>query len=245
MGKRPLRCAGYIRVSTESQAMEGVSLEAQAERVRAYAVVKGWVLSEILQDEASAKDLERPGVLNLLNLVRKRAVDVIIVTALDRLTRSLVDLPAILKLLEQSGVELVSISESLDTTNATGRLMLNLLVSVSAWEREVIGERTALALRSLRGRLEVFGPTPFGFTRERGRLVPNSTELRWIERMKAWRAAKVSYAAIAERLNEQKVPTKTKGAHWYASGVRYILQNNIYSSVLKHNGAAQNRVQPA
>src|SRR5436309_9354790 len=132
MGKRPLRCAGYIRVSTESQATEGVSLEAQAERVRAYAVVKGWVLSEILQDEASAKDLERPGVLNLLNLVRKRAVDVIIIYRLDRLTRSLVDLPAILKLLEQSGVELVSISESLDTTNATGRLMLNLLVSVSA-----------------------------------------------------------------------------------------------------------------
>ena len=99
---------------------------------------------EVIQDQgASAKSLHRPGLARLLALVKAGAVQVVVVSKLDRLTRSVGDLDKLMKLFERKGVALVSLQESLDATTATGRLMMNLLASVSQWEREVIGERTS------------------------------------------------------------------------------------------------------
>jgi site-specific DNA recombinase len=112
-------------------------------------VVQAAELAEIVTDAGeSAKSLDRPGMERLLALVDARAVDVVIIAKLDRLTRSARDLA---ELLERSkrGVALVSVAESLDTGTAAGRLTLNIMVSVSQWEREAIGERTRDAMRSL------------------------------------------------------------------------------------------------
>lgn len=96
--------------------------------------------------DASAKDLNRPGLVRVLALVEKRDVDAVIVAKLDRLTRSVRDLGELLERFERRGVSLVSVAESLDTGTAAGRLVLNVMASVSQWEREVIGERTREAL---------------------------------------------------------------------------------------------------
>src|SRR5687767_10446408 len=142
---------GYARVSTAEQAAEGVSLRAQQAKIEAYAVVKDWSVAEVIRDEgASAKSLQRPGLARLLALVKAGGVGAVVVAKLDRLTRSVSDLDKLMKLLAHKHVALVSLQERLDATTATGRLMMNLLASVSQWEREVIGERTRDAMQHLK-----------------------------------------------------------------------------------------------
>jgi DNA invertase Pin-like site-specific DNA recombinase len=146
-----MQVVGYIRVSLREQATEGVSLATQQAKIQAYAVVKDWTVLEMIQDQgASAKSLHRPGLAQLLARVQAGQVQAVVVYKLDRLTRSVADLDKLMKLFERKGVALVSLQESLDATTATGRLMMNLLASVSQWEREVIGERTRDAMQHLK-----------------------------------------------------------------------------------------------
>ncbi len=102
---------GYVRVSTEDQAREGVSLATQQAKIEAYAVVKDWMLLEMIQDDVTAKHLKRPGVQRLLSLVEAGQVDVVIIYKLDRLTRSVADLDKLMKLFERKGVALGRVDE--------------------------------------------------------------------------------------------------------------------------------------
>jgi hypothetical protein len=114
-----MKAIGYARVSTEKQADFGVSLEAQAAKVRAMAVVQGAELVDVLVDAGeSAKSLNRPAMARLLALVDSGAVDTVIIAKLDRLTRSVADLAELLKRFERRGVSLVSVADSLDTRSA-------------------------------------------------------------------------------------------------------------------------------
>jgi DNA invertase Pin-like site-specific DNA recombinase len=159
-----MKAIGYVRVSTEKQADFGVSLEAQSEKVRAMAVVQGAELVEVIVDAGeSAKSLNRPGMARLLSLVDAGAVDTVIIAKLDRLTRSVAHLAELLKRFEHRGVSLVSVADSLDTRRAAGRLVLNIMVSVSQWEREAIGERTRDAMHHKRANGERVGTVPFGY----------------------------------------------------------------------------------
>jgi site-specific DNA recombinase len=136
-----MRAIGYVRVSTDKQADRGVSLEAQAEKVRAMGVVQGAELLEIIVDAGeSAKSLNRPGMARLLAMVDARAVDAVIIAKLDRFTRSVKDLAELLERFNRRGVSLVSVAESLDTATAGGRLVINVMTAVSQWEREAISD---------------------------------------------------------------------------------------------------------
>ena len=180
-----MKVIGYVRVSTEDQASDGVSLDAQLARVTAYSVAKGWDLVGVETDRGfSAKDTNRPGIQGVLSAVRNRQVEAVIVYKLDRLTRSVVDLNNIIILLDKKGVALVSLEESIDATTATGRLMLNVLVSVSQWEREVIGERTKEAMSYLKENQRVYNGPVYGFDARDGLLYPNAEEQAVIERIK-------------------------------------------------------------
>jgi DNA invertase Pin-like site-specific DNA recombinase len=146
-----MNVVGYTRVSTEERARDGVSLGAQEDKIHTYAVVKDWTFPGLIRDAGhSAKSLKRPGMARLLALVETEQVDVVMVYKLDRLTRSVVDLGKLMDLFKRKQVDLVSLQESLDATTATGKLMMNLLASVSQWERKVIGERTSDALQHLK-----------------------------------------------------------------------------------------------
>ena len=142
---------GYVRVSTERQADQGVSLEAQEAKVRAMATVQGVTLTEVIIDGGeSAKSLKRPGLRRLLAMVETGKVQAVIVAKLDRMTRSVKDLCGLLELFEKRKVALVSVAESLDTGSAAGRLVITIMGAVSQWEREAIGERTRDALQHKR-----------------------------------------------------------------------------------------------
>src|SRR5262249_4244607 len=143
-----MRASGYVRVSTERQADYGVSLEAQEAKIRAMAVVQGAEIGEIIVDGGeSAKNLKRPGMERALALGEGRQIDALIVSKLDRLTRSVKDLCSLLELFEKRGVALVSVAESLDTSSAAERLVITIMAAVSQWEREAIGERTRDAMQ--------------------------------------------------------------------------------------------------
>src|ERR1039457_2917199 len=149
-----MQAVGYVRVSTERQADQGVSLDAQDAKVRAMATVQGATLVGVIVDGGeSAKSLNRPGLQRLLALVNGGKVQAVIVAKLDRLTRSVKDLCGLLELLEKKKVALISVAESLDTSSAAGRLVITIMGAVSQWEREAIGERTrdALGGGTLRG----------------------------------------------------------------------------------------------
>ena len=146
---------GYVRASSEEQAASGLSLEAQRERIRAYCVAHGWELADILTDAGwSARTLERPQMGVVRRLMRERLVDAVVAVKLDRLTRSVRDLHELLALSDETGVGLVSVTESMDTSTACGRLMLTMLGAMAEWEREVIAERTVAALAVKRARGE-------------------------------------------------------------------------------------------
>jgi DNA invertase Pin-like site-specific DNA recombinase len=227
-----MRVIGYARVSTDKQADSGVSLEAQQEKIRAMAVVQGAVLLDLIVDAGeSAKTLDRPGMERLLALVEARKVDTVIVAKLDRLTRSVKDLALLLEQFTRRGVALVSVAESLDTNTAAGRLVLNIMMSVSQWEREAIGERTRDAMAHMKATRQAYSPTPYGFERNGDTLAPANSETGTVQQIRDWHSAGWTLRKIASELNRLGVATKNNGAQWYASTVRGILMNRLHRAV--------------
>ena len=227
------KAVGYTRVSTEEQAKEGISLANQAESITAYCKAKEWDLMEIITDEGkSAKDLKRDGVQKLIALVKAKEFDVLVIYRLDRLTRCVRDLGYLVQdVFDRYGVAFSSIQESFDTSNATGKLILNVLGSIAQWERETIAERTRDGLRYRKSRLECYGPVPFGFSLDGKNLLPNKDELAVVSRIMNLREKlKYSYRAIAKRLNADGFRTRT-GREWFASSIQVIAKNGIYSNL--------------
>jgi DNA invertase Pin-like site-specific DNA recombinase len=194
----------YCRVSTVGQAEDGVSLDAQFAKLRAYA---GAVDLEIVGEETdaglSAGTLERPGLTRALDMLRRREADAIAVTKLDRLTRSVKDLGALVETYFAVGKgALISLGETIDTRSAGGRLVLNVLGSVAQWEREAIAERTTVALQHKRAKGERVGSVPFGFRLDGDgvRLVPLEGEQQTIARAAELRAEGRTLRETAEVL---------------------------------------------
>jgi site-specific DNA recombinase len=194
-----MNVVGYTRMSTEEQARDGVNLGAQEDKIHAYAVMKDWTLTELIRDTGrSAKTLKRPGMVRLLALVETEQVDVVMVYKLDRLTRSVVDRGKLMDLFKRKRVDLMSLQESLDATRATGELMMNLLASVSQWERKVIGECTRDALQHLKAQGKRYCYRVYH-------------DAEGIALMHQLRAAGYSYERIAQHLNEAGFPTAMGG----------------------------------
>ena len=215
-----------VRVSTDKQADGGVSLEAQTAKVRAMADVQDAHLLEVVTDAGvSAKTLQRPGLARVLGLVRARAVDMVLVAKLDRLTRSVRDLADLLDVFAKHGVALVSVAESLDTGSAAGRLVLNVMASVSQWEREAIGERTRDALRHKKANGERVGTVPFGYQLgpDGVALVANFDEQRVLRLLRDLRQTGYTLQAIADELNRQGLRTR-RGSPWQLRTVHHLLR---------------------
>ncbi len=216
---------GYIRVSTQDQADSGVSLEAQRAKVEAYGTMHDLKLVEVIEDAGqSAKTLDRPGMSKLLRLIRGRNIDVVVVAKLDRITRSVRDLGDLVDLFKRSGVEFASVADHIDTSTAAGRLVLNVMGSVSQWEREAIGERTAEALTTKRARGErVSRFAPYGYRSDgNGRWLADPHEQRAVRLMRSWRSDGLSLRDIAARLERRGFVSRA-GTRLSARTVRSVL----------------------
>jgi DNA invertase Pin-like site-specific DNA recombinase len=222
-----MKAIGYVRVSTDRQAEQGVSLEAQEAKIRAMAMVQGADLSEVIVDGGeSAKSLNRPGLQRLLGLVNAGKIDAVIVAKLDRLTRSVKDLCELLELFEKRKVALISVAESLDTGSAAGRLVITIMGAVSQWEREAIGERTRDALRHKRGKGERVGNIEFGYrlAADGLHLEPDPSEQAALSIIRQLRTGGQSFRAIAGTLNRSGHRTRRSTLWRLESVVRVIKQ---------------------
>ena len=131
-----IKAIGYIRVSTDEQAREGISLENQRAKIEAYCQLNDLELVEILEDAGkSGKDLNREGMQALMDRIRARSVDAVIVYKLDRLSRRVRDTLSLMDLIEKRSVAFHSITEKIDTKTAMGKFFLNIMASMNQWER--------------------------------------------------------------------------------------------------------------
>lgn len=221
------KTVGYVRVSTQEQAASGVSLDAQEAKIAAYCLAMDWELSEIVRDAGeSAKSLKRPGIHRIIEGVRGRTIGRVVILKLDRATRSTRDLASLLEVFARADASLVSVTESLDTRSAAGRLVVNMLGVVAQWEREAIGERTATALAHKRQRRQAYGLTPFGYRREGNVLLPDLAQQSALREAKALQDAGASLRQIGGMLSAMGVmPHRSKT--WHAASVRAVLRSRI------------------
>jgi DNA invertase Pin-like site-specific DNA recombinase len=221
-----MQAIGYVRVSTDRQAETGVSLDAQAEKIRAMAVVHSAELIDVIVDGGeSAKSLQRPGMAQLLALVDSKQVQAVIVAKLDRLTRSVRDLCELLERFEKRGVSLISVAESLDTGSAAGRLVINIMTAVSQWEREAIGERTRDALSHKRANGERVGNIHYGYrlAADGAHVEPDDAEQAVLAAIRDLRARHRSLREVACALNERGCRTR-RGSAWRHEYVKNAIE---------------------
>ena len=226
-----MRVIVYCRVSTADQADNGVSLEAQAAKLAAYASLYELIVVETISDAGeSAKSLNRPGLQRALAMLRRGEADGLAVVKLDRLTRSVADWQLLIDgyFGERPGKQLFSVADSIDTRTAAGRLVLNVLLSVAQWERETTGERTKEALRHKMRIGERVGKVRFGYdlVENRRNLIPNIPEQAAIRLMQEMRSNGCTLRRIAAELSRQGIATKEGLATWTHTAVAYILRQD-------------------
>jgi site-specific DNA recombinase len=218
------KAVGYIRVSSKEQAENGLSLQAQQAKIKAYAEMKDLELIEIIEDAGiSAKNLKRPGMERLLKLAENKEIQAVVVVKLDRMFRSVPNCLEVTKRFDQWGVSFHSIQESLDTKTAVGRFFVTIVAALGALEREVIGERTKAVLRFKKENgQKTGGYTPFGYSNRKGALIENGKEQRVIRRVKRLRKQGYNLSKIASLLNDKGIKTK-HGKTWSAKQISRIV----------------------
>lgn len=230
-----MKALAYVRVSTEEQAREGISLQNQESRIRAFCQAKDWGLADVLVDEGySGSSLDRPRMQELIRRCQRREVDVVVIYKLDRLTRSVRDLGYLVQdVFGKYETAFSSIQDNFDTTTANGKLILNILGSVAQWERDIVVERTRDVMAHKRLSLKLIGAIPMGFdlAGDGETLVPNEQELDVVRQMMLLRQAGHSFQTISEKLNDDGTPAK-QGGRWYSKTVRSVLRNPVYEVVL-------------
>ena len=217
------KAIGYIRVSTEQQASEGVSLEAQKAKIQAWCEVNGYELADVFMDAGiSGKSMDkRQGLKQALAAVKKG--DVLVVYSLSRLARSATDALVIADRLRKKNVDLVSLNDQFDTTSAAGRMFFTVLAAMNQMERELAAERTKDALAFKKAAGEVYSPVPFGFRAVEGRLEQVEAEAAVVAEILTMRGEGSSLQTIADSLNERGIEGK-RGGKWFPSTVRYVVQ---------------------
>ena len=227
------RFVGYVRVSTQEQAESGHSLDAQRRRIAAWCEAQGCELAEVYSDEGISGAVppeDREGLKAALDAVSRYA-DGIIVLKLDRLSRSVVDMLELVDLARAQDFRLVSVTESLDTDSAAGRLVLSVLSVMSQFERELIGERTSAAMQELKAKGRGYSRfTPWGLRTEcgqwevpkgyEGKLIPHSIERDFATVIREWRGE--SAAGMAAHFRHVGSMHPRTGEPWTAENVRSV-----------------------
>ena len=223
----------YIRVSTEDQAREGFSLPEQEKRLRAMCEFKGYEVYKVYEDAGiSAKTgNKRPAFDELLQDIKDKKCNTIVVLKLDRLTRSVADWEKILTFLEENEAFLDCANDDINTTNANGKMISRILTSVSQQEIERTSERTKIGLAGAIKVGHIPHQAPLGYKRVDKKLIPDIATKDIVIRIFEMYHNGLSYKKISNILNEEKVLGKT---NWRDSTIVGILENEIYKGDFVH-----------
>lgn len=218
---------GYIRVSTEDQAKEGISLSSQTKKIEAFCTVNDLDLVEVISDEGmSGKDTDRPGLKKLIELSSSNETEAVVVYKLDRLSRKTRDLLYLIEdVFKKGNTRFFSLTEQIDTNTAMGKFFLTMMGATAQMERELISERTKATLQYKKEQGHSLGRIPYGYDRVDGELIKNKNEQNVIRKMKRWKKEGKSYRKIAILLNEKGIPSRIKSAKWHDSAVWYIINS--------------------
>ena len=192
---------GYTRVSTEEQARSGLGLEAQRTRIADEAKHRGWTVQWITDDGHTAAHLNRPGLTAALAALRSGQAAAVVVSKLDRLSRSLLDFAALTEQARSERWAVIALDLGVDMTTPAGEMLANVLASFAQYERRLISQRTSDALQALRAQGVQLG-RPRAVTPAVAKLIGSQ------------RAKGRTYSAIAQALNASGKPTAHGGARW-------------------------------
>jgi DNA invertase Pin-like site-specific DNA recombinase len=217
-----MQAIGYVRVSTEGQALEGVSLEAQRAKIEAWCGLQGMALAAVYVDAGlSGKRADNRPELQRAIAHACKVKGAVVVYSLSRLARSTRDTLQIAETLDRAGADLVSLSEKIDTTSAAGRMVFRMLAVLSEFERDCIAERTSAALQHKKRKGERVGEVPFGFrvASDSVHLEEDPRERAVIEEARELHDKRgLGVRAIARHFNAKGLKNRS-GGPWYHSQI--------------------------
>lgn len=226
-------CGLYMRVSTEDQAREGFSLPEQKERLEAYCKFKGFVIKDYYTDAGiSAKTGNyRPEFERLKEDIKSKKINTIIALKQDRITRSIFDWEELMRFLEENDSYLDCVNDDINTTNANGKMVSRILMSVSQQEIERTSERTKVGLAGAIKQGHIPHQAPLGYKHENKKLVIDHLTKDVVIRIFELYHKGMSYQKISTLFNKEQVLGKT---NWRDSSIVAILENEIYKGDFVH-----------
>ena len=237
----------YLRVSTEEQAQEGYSIRAQEEKLRDYARIKGWRVYKIyIDDGISGKNTtDRPAINEMIEDVKNGKVKNVLVYRIDRLTRSIIDLINLIDLFNTHDCAFNSLTESIDTHSATGRMFIKILGIFAEFERENLAERSRLGLerKAREGYSLATNHISYGYDRKKGQKIQTINEKEAVivkEIFDMFLNKHMSYHEIARNLNSRNIPTRTNSV-WKAMTIKSLLTNCTYKGYVRYGMTDEKR----
>lgn len=231
-----VRVAIYTRVSTEDQAKEGFSLEAQRERLQAYCLARDWpVAATYIDDGHTGRNTKRPAYQRMM--AERDRWDALLVIKMDRIHRNARNFMEMMDSLKEWGKDFVSATESLDTSTAMGRFVMDIIQRIAQLESEQIGERVYMGM-SQKAKV---GPgilgfhAPLGYELSDGHLLPNGRDAKLVREIFDRCVGGRTLEEIAADINAEGHRTK-RGTEWTATKVYRILHNPIYAGFLRWDG---------
>lgn len=216
----------YVRVSTEEQAKQGISLRAQEEALENYAKALGYEILKIYKDEGkSAKDIKgRPEMIQLLADAQAHKFQAIFIYKLDRFSRSLRDLIDTIEKLKELNIDFISLQDKIETTSASGKLMFHIISAFAEFERNVTGDRTKFSMDKQARDGNIVTRAPFGYKLEDKKLVPAEDSYLVAEIFQDFLNQKISLTQLAKKYN------------FSVNGLKKILRNQTYLGKIKFDG---------
>jgi len=228
MDVKNFRSAIYTRVSTEDQAKEGFSLDAQLDKLRSYCNARDWsIAGEYIDDGYSGRNVKRPAYSRMLEDMDKW--DILLVIKMDRIHRNSKNFMLMMEDLKKHEKEFVSMTESLDTSTAMGRFVMDIIQRIAQLESEQIGERVYVGMEQkarTNGGMLGFN-IPYGYNYVDGNLNINQDEEKYVKKIFCQYLKGMSMKKIANYLNSKNIPTK-QNKKWGSQTVSLILKNPLY-----------------
>lgn len=219
------KVAIYVRVSTEEQAKEGLSIGAQKDRCQAFCRARGWDVYKIYVDAGySAGTVKRPAFQELLKDVESRLFNILLVYKIDRFSRRLKDLIDIFEELKENNVNFTSVTEQIDTTTAMGEAFFQIIGVFAQLERGMVRERVEMAFERKINAGELLNRPPLGYRFENKKLVINEDEAQIVRQIFQMWADGIHYSEISKRFN---IPIST---------LYIIIRNPTYIGKVPYRG---------
>ncbi len=231
-----MRAALYARVSTDDQAREGFSLDAQIKRMTAYCRVRGWEVADIYRDEGySGRSADRPEYMRMMS--EMGTWDILLVLKMDRIHRNSVNFALMMDRLRAEGKDFNSMQDKFDTTTAMGRFVMDIMQRIAQLESEQIGERVKLGMtfKAKSGGGHLGSGHPYGYEYSDGVMRVVESEASVVRDVYNMRLRGSTMSGIAEYLNKSGVPTKRGGA-WRPQTISNMLRNPVYVGYIDWNG---------